>query len=185
MVIALDPEKPVDVPIVTFPPTTSAAETACDIELPSSKLPLRVRGFDCVSVPVNPVPVMAVMLIVAPTVTVPPPELPSKKAVVEACGTAAPPPPPDELAQCVAVELSQVPVPPTQKRLATLIGASAAIIPALEALAPSKVMLNEPAGVISPCPCVSKSASKFVELMPTSVEFVSAVIADAPPVAPA
>jgi hypothetical protein len=55
-------------------------------------------------------------LIVAATVTVPPPLDPSNVTVSVEAGTDWPPAPPDDAAQCVVSELSQVPVPPTQKR---------------------------------------------------------------------
>ena len=55
-------------------------------------------------------------LIVAATVTVPPPDDASKVTASVAEGTAMLPTPPDVEAQCVVVELSHVPVPPTQKQ---------------------------------------------------------------------
>ena len=55
-------------------------------------------------------------LMFAAAVTVPPPDETSKVTASVEDGTETPPAPPDVDAQCVVVELSHVPVPPTQKQ---------------------------------------------------------------------
>lgn len=67
-------------------------------------------------VPVKAPMVIDCTVIVPPklSVTVPPPDEPSKVTVSDEPGTDCPPAPPDDDAQCVVSLLSQVPVPPTQ-----------------------------------------------------------------------
>ena len=96
-----------------LPPTLNAVPDAS----PSVTLLLLVAK---VSVPVN-APIVNDEIVTVPpklTVTVPPPDDPSKVTSSAEPGTLAPPAPPVAVDQCVVVELSHVPVPPTQKRAA-------------------------------------------------------------------
>ena len=70
--------------------------------------------FPPVKVPVNPVKFKFKVVAPVPKLIVPPPLLLSKITVSEEVGTAAPPEPPEVVLQCVVVDASQVPVPPTQ-----------------------------------------------------------------------
>lgn len=66
------------------------------------------------NVPVNAPQVIVCTVTVVLTVTVPPPDEPSRVALSAEPGTDAPLAPPDEAAQCDVSLASHVPVPPTQ-----------------------------------------------------------------------